>query len=128
MPTEYTRKGNVQRGKWTEEDLIKAVEAVRNRAMGLYPNIFSFYLSVNVTETDNTNQNLDKNPPKNHQTEDQEIVSTSASSLNSMGLEPHQELSNSADQDTPGTLLDQFSPVPSTSSAGIQKVRKRQNK
>ena len=97
MSTEYNRKGNEQRGKWTEEDLIRVAEAVRNRVMGLYLNLFSFYLSVNVTETDNTNQNLDKNPSRKHQTEYQRIVSTSASSLNSIGLEPHQELSNSAD-------------------------------
>ena len=29
------------------------------------------------------------------------------------------------DVDTPGTMLNKFSPIPSTSSAGIQKARKR---
>ena len=39
-------------------------------------------------------------------------------------IEPEPE-KNPDNQDTPGTLLNKFSPVPSTSSANIQKVRKR---
>ncbi|XP_057653938.1 uncharacterized protein LOC130892510 [Diorhabda carinulata] len=35
MPTKYIRKGTVQRGKWTEADLLRAAEAVKNGVMGL---------------------------------------------------------------------------------------------
>ncbi|XP_050298737.1 uncharacterized protein LOC126737743 isoform X3 [Anthonomus grandis grandis] len=35
MPTDYIRKSSVQRGNWTEEDIVNAAEAVRNGVMGI---------------------------------------------------------------------------------------------